>query len=261
MNLLEAILFSGLREIQAGGPGSGCHGPNCGRPKINEGDIVKIQKPISVWNQKTGDNDTFKPGTKATVLNVLPKVGTADQMLSVQVKRHHDAEYMKMDDVKLHKAAGPSTVETEPVPKSKIKQQFLSNDGSTMTVVKSPEMKEYTPRTIQEMADQPSRYKGQFEKIEKVDGADNQTTRVYDTSKVPSTAWGREGAPTAAPRPGVTLWVHRYPDHVTVQEQPYQRWGQKVTGIIQWRYNNVGKAFGMLKKRYGISIPLSKERF
>jgi hypothetical protein len=258
MNLIEAISLS---ELKAGGPGSGCHGPNCGRPPLKEGDVVKIQKPVTVWNQKTGNNDKYPPGTKAIVLNVLPKIGTADQMLSIQVKKHHDPTYFTTDDVKLHKAAGPTTVETDPVPKSKIKQQFTSNDGAQVTIVKTQETRDYDPRTIKDLANQASRYKGQFDQIEKVDGADNQTTRIYDTSKVPSTAWGREGAPTAAPRPGVTLWVHRYPDHVTVQEQSYLRWGTKAKGMIQWKYNNIGQAFGMLKKRYGISIPLSKERF
>jgi hypothetical protein len=228
---------------------------------LKEGDIVKIQKPVTVWNQKTGNNDKYPSGTKAIVLNVLPKIGTADQQIAVQVKKHHDPTYFGADDVKLHKAAGPTTVETEPVPKSKIKQQFTSNDGAQVTIIKSPQEKESDPTTIKDLANQSSRYKGQFEQIEKVAGADGQTTRVYDTSKVPSSAWGREGPSTAAPNAGVTLFVDRYHDHVTVEERSYQRWGFVSKGRIQWKYNNIGQAFGMLKKRYGISIPLSKERF
>jgi len=302
MNLVQAISFS---ELLAGGPGSGCHGPNCGRPKggienfptggahpkledqrwaawltrqqmlspniahtkdgkvIREGDIVKIQKPFVLWNEKTGNNDKFQPGLKAKVMHILPKVGNVDQMLSlnVQKKGHEDDRvHMKIDDVKLHKSTG-GTIEPQPVPKSQVKQSFLSNDGSRVTIVRTPETREYNPRTIKDLANQPSRYKGQFEKIEKVNGADGNITRVYDTSKVPSGAWGRGGPSTAAPRPGVTLWVHRYSDHVTIQEQSYQRWGFKTAGRIEWQYKNVGQAFGMLKRRYGISIPLSKERF
>jgi hypothetical protein len=227
---------------------------------MHEGDIVKIQKPVSVWNQKTGNNDKYGPGTKATVLHVLPKIGSAPQILSIQVKKHHDPTYFSVDDVKLHKSVG-ETIDPKPVPKSQIKQSFTSNDGSQVTFVKSQQTRDYDPRTIKDLANQPSRFKGKFDQVEKVDGADNNITRIYDTSKVPSRAWGVEGAPTAAPRPGVTLWVHRYPDHVTVQEQSYLRWGQKARGMIEWKYNNIGQAFGMLKKRYGISIPLSKERF
>ena len=262
MNLLEAISLS---ELKAGGPGSGCRGPNCGRPRsrdlsdnmlkqiwkktpapepvriaypkitpkstpikelsppqklyrqflrkqaegvekmqshiptailkdgtsVKEGDTVKVLKPIVAWNQKTGNNDTYPAGKKATVVNVLPKVGTASQQISVQVKKHHDPTYFGADDVKLHKSAGPTTIETEPVPKSKIKQQFTSNDGSQVTIVKTQETRDYEPRTIKDLANQSSRFKGQFDQVEKVAGADNQTTRVYDTSKVPSRAWGK----------------------------------------------------------------------
>jgi hypothetical protein len=267
MNLIESILLSELKKppvfyrIKAGGPGSGCHGSNCGRPPLKEGDIVKIQKPISVWNQKTGNNDKYPIGTKATVINVLPKIGTAVQQISVQVKKYHDPTYFGANDVKLHKAAGPTTVETDPVPKSKIKQQFTSNDGAQVTIVKTPEQKEYDPKTIKDLANQSSRYKGQFEQIDKVNGLGGNITRMYDSSKVPSTAWGKDGPATAASRPGATVWVHRYSDHVTIEEQSYQKWGLRTRGMVQWKYNNIGQAFGMLKKRYGISIPLSKERF
>jgi len=262
LNLMEAISIS---ELMAGGPGSGPTAPcpQCGHhgsTGIHEGDIVRIQKPLTVWNQKTGNNDTYPVGKRVTVINILPKIGTASQMIAVQAHKNHDPEYMKMEDVKLHKSIG-KTIEPEPVPKSQVIQKFTSNDGSSMTYVKTPQTREYDPRTLKDLANQTSRYKGKFDQVEKVDGADGNITRLYDTSKVPSDAWGREGAPTAAPRPGVTLWVHRYSDHVTIQEQSYLRWGQKASGIISWTYKNIGMAFGMLKKRYGISIPLSRERF
>lgn len=329
MNLLQAISLS---ELKAGGPGSGCHGDNCGRPagaskyapngdkklwekqqaperlgiqypmkdpaaeraqlehealthqsalalqqkygstaqaktadgtNVKEGDTVKLLKPVTVWNMKTGNNDTYPPGTKATVLHVLPKIGNADQIISVQVKRNHEAEYVKANDVKLYKATGPTTVETEPVQKSRIKQQFTSNDGAQVTIVKSPQTRDSDPRTIQDLASQASRYKGQFSQIEKVSGADGQTTRVYDTSNIPSRAWRNEGG-SAPAKSGVTVWVHHYDDHVTVQEQSYLRWGQKAKGMITWTYDKPQKfllqSVGMLKKRYGISIP-SKETF
>lgn len=338
MNLLEAISLS---ELQAGGPGSGCRGPNCGRPRVNrevtdqdiekvwkktpapqrvniafpkitpknaparelsvpqkmfrqymkkqaegvekmqpliptakssdgtlvkEKDIVKLLKPDTLWNTKTGDIDKFAAGKlKGVIVNVLPKVGD-NQLVKVNIlppTKKHEADqfrYIPAQDVKLYKAAGPTTVDTEPVPKSRIKQQFISNDGAQVTIVKSQETRDYNPRTIKDMANQPSRYKGQFDLIEKVDGADGQTTRVYDTSRASGEAWRQEGG-TALFRPGAVVFVDRYPDHVTIEERSYQRMGFKGKGRVQWRYNNIGQAFGMLKKRYGISIPLSQERF
>jgi hypothetical protein len=235
---------------------------------VKEGDIVKLLKPDTLWNMKTGDVDKFPAGKlKGVIVNVLPKIGN-NQSVKLNIlppTNKHEADqfrYLSTQDVKLHKAAGPTTIDTAPVPKSQIKQQYKSNDGAQVTIIKtSPEAKAYSPLDIKDLANRPSNYKGKFDQVEKVNGADQNITRVYDTSKVPSTSWGKEGAGTAAPRPGVTLWVHRYSDHVTIQEQRYQRWGYKAQGAIEWKYNNIGQAFGMLKKRYGISIPLSKERF
>lgn len=258
MNLLEALTLSELR-IYAGGQGSGPNapcpqcGPKHGNVGIKEGDVVKIKKPITVWNQKTGNNDTYHPGKKVIVLNVLPKVGHADQMISVQVHKHHDAEYMKMNDVELHKSVG-STIEPEEVQKSKIKVQYISNDGAQVTVVKTnPETKEYDPLTLQEMAQRASSFKGSFDRLEKVgnlpkevaeeympDRYEAHTSYIYDASKPNGT--------------GTTVWVHRYPDHVTVQEQHYMKYGHIDRPLITWRYDNVEKARKMLSKRYSIKV-------
>ena len=227
---------------------------------VKEGDVVKLKAPVTVWDQKSGNNKTFPPGTKATILSVLPKVGTADQMVGVQVKPNHDPEYMRAEDVSLHKAA-PATIPEAEIPKSKILQQFQSNDGATVTVLKTPQTRDYEPRTIQDLANQPSYYKGQFQRVEGVIVGPDRKTRLYDSSPVPASRWGREGPATAAYRPGQTVWVERFPDKVVVREQSYQRWGFKARGEIKWTYKNVGAAFGMLKQRYGISIPLGKERF
>src|ERR1700722_10116113 len=104
MNLLEAISFAGLKEIEAGGPGSGCHGPHCGRPKgdgskYHEKDIVKLLKPDSLWNTKTGNVDKFPAGKlKGVVVNVLPKIGDNPQMLKVNIMsptKKHEADQFR----------------------------------------------------------------------------------------------------------------------------------------------------------------------
>jgi hypothetical protein len=340
MNLQESIT---LAELKAGGPGSGCRGPNCGRPEgkmtpiqkqiwekqaapdpihidypkitpknapakslsapqklykdyakkqalgpenmqkqfghvakttdgtiIKEGDIVKLLKPDTLWNMKTGDVDRFPAGKlKGVVVNVLQKVGD-NQAVKLNIMpptKNHEADqfrYLPAQDLQLHKAAGPTTIETAPVKNSQILQQFKSVDGATVTYVKTPQTKDYTPRTIEQLASLPSRYKGQFQQIDKVIGAADNITRIYDSSKVPSTKWGVEGPATAASRPGATVFVDRYPNKIVVEERPYQKWGFRSRGPIQWTYDHPQKyllqALGTLKKRYGISIP-SKEDF
>lgn len=268
MNLAESMILS---ELRAGGPGSGPNAPcpQCGpgsksgdgnvkAPKapsavpIKEGDTVKIKKPISVWNQKTGNNDVYQPGKKVVVLNVLPKVGTADQMISVQVSRHHDADYMKMNDVELHKSVG-GTITPEPVPNSKVKVQYLSSDGAQVTVVKTPQNKEYDPQTLKEMAGRPSSFKGDFERLEKVVPVAKEIAEEYMPDKYePHTSYIFDASKESGV--GATVWVHRYDDHVTVQEQHYTRFSHIDKPLITWRYDNVEKARVMLSKRYSIKI-------
>lgn len=229
---------------------------------IKNGDTVRNKVPIRLWNEKYIRFDKFPPNTKFTVINVLPKIGTADQMVSIAREKHQYAEYVKVKDVELHKAVSPE-IDVQPVPKSQVKQQYTSSDGAKVTIVKSQETKEYTPKTIQELAKMPSKYKGQFEMVDKVTGADGNITRLYDSIRNVGKAWEQEG-PSAAYKSGQTVWVHRYSDKIIIQEQSYQKYGMKAKGRITWKYDKPQKfllaALGMLKRRYGIKIP-SKEKF
>ena len=276
MNLVETI------DVYAGGVGSGCHGPNCGRP-ISSGDTVKLKKPVTLWNTKTGDNDKFPAGQKAIVVDVLPKIGTADQMVKVNIvppTKNHEGEeqHVKMSDVefeksglthqvnpightelpmytnpKFHPTGGDwKKLDIQPVPKGQVQLKYKTSDGANVTIVKAKDAPEHDPRTLKEIASTPNYYKGKFNLVETVNGADDNTTRVYDSSK-PSLAHEKEGS-------GAVVWVHRYPDKVTVQEQSYTKWSTKKSGLITFEYKNVGRAFGMLNRRYGIRIPI-KGRF
>jgi len=230
------------------------HAPQTKGKPINEGDIVKTTKPMTVWNQKTGNNDTYPPGKKVTVINILPKVGQADQMISVQVSKHHDPDYMKMNDVVLHKSVG-GTITPEPVPTSKIKVQYTSNDGAQVTVVKSPkEPGEYEPKTLKEMASKPSPYKGTFEKLDKVTPVPKEIEEEYMPEKYEKHTTYIFDSETKESGTGVTVYVHRYPDRVTVQEQHYTRFSHIDKPLITWKYDNVEKARLMLQKRYSIKI-------
>lgn len=260
-------------NVYAGGPGSGCHGDKCGRPRIHqieEKDIVKLKKADSLWNTKTGNVDKFPPGLKAVVINVLPKVGSQDQLVKVTIQpptKKHEADamrYLKMEDVELHTpGVGNRTPKsaTFPVQSNQVIMKTVTSDGAKLTWVKPQNEPEKELQTLKDISKEASYYKGKFGLVDKVAGADGQTTRIYDTTKnIPSSVLQREGG-SAISKAGVTVWVHRYSDKVVIQEQQYARYSQKTRGIMSFEYKNIGSAFGMLKNRYGISIPLKGQRF
>lgn len=282
-----------MNLIHAGGPGSGPNAPcpQCGPhggKTISEGDTVKMKSGAKVFNPQTGERYDFPKGTKLTVVHVLPKVGNADQIVSVTTGGKHEdvrpTAYANMADLELHKSGithqvtpvAPNELplwsnpkfhpqvkewkklDIQPVPKSKVVTRYKSADGANVTVVKPADDKSET--STKNLATTESRFKGKFQLMEKVEGADGQTTRIYDSSNIPATGWKREGG-SAASKPGATVWVHRYANKVVIQEQSYTRWSGKTKGLVTFRYKNIGKAFGMMKRRYGISIKLSKGRF
>jgi len=260
MNLFDTI------NVHAGGQGSGptapcpqC-GPSGGKHKLEEGDFVKLKAPISVWNQKTGNNDTYPPGKVARIVNILPKVGDSPQMISVNVHKYHDPEYMKMEDVELHKPGSKEQVEDiKPVRKGMIIAKFKTADGADVTWVRSKEEKESDPKTMKQMSTDQHRLKGQFGLITSVPGKQdrpgyNRVTKLYDTSQMP--AHLQKGA-------GAVVYVNTYSrkgaiKSVVIQEQNYTTYANKSRGLLSFSYKNAAQAVGMLKSRYGITQRLSR---
>jgi len=261
MNLLQTI------DVHAGGQGSGPNAPcpQCGPAsgkahELEPGDIVTLKSPIKVWNQKTGNNDTFPAGTKAKVVNILPKIGTADQMISVNVHKHHDAEYFKMKDVELHKVGNKEQVEDiKPVRKGMIIAKFKTADGADVTWVRSKEEKESSPKTLKEISQTPHSMKGEFNLFDKIPGKQDRpgykrSTTVYDTTPLkPHMQQGK----------GAVLWVNTYSKkgaikEVVVQEQNHTTYGTKTRGMLSFSYKNAAQAVGMLNTRYGIKTKLSR---
>jgi hypothetical protein len=258
MNIIQTI------DVFAGGPGSGCHGDNCGRPslghKIEPGDKVKLKAPITVWNQKTGNNDTYHPGKVATVVNVLPKVFDADQMVSVQVHKNHDPEYTKMDNIELHKPGNADQVEEiKPVRAGKIIIKFETSDGAQVTWVKPQDAPQHDIKSIMQMAEDKHSLKGQFALIDSMKGVQDRpgfarVTKLYDTSGMPSHLQQGKAA---------TLYVNTYSRgggirQIVVQEQNTTTFSQKSKGMLEFDYKNAAAAVGMLKERYGIKTSLSR---
>lgn len=76
MNLTQAF-----NVIYAGGPGSGCKGPNCGRPATGQNNVPTSHGRLELTMERSG---TFKPKLKATPGHV----GKCD-MPSKNVYRYH----------------------------------------------------------------------------------------------------------------------------------------------------------------------------
>src|SRR5579864_1636851 len=107
MNLASTL---DILDVHAGGQGSGPSAPcpQCGphgdAKNVEKGDLVRFNHPVTVpteWGPQT-----YKKDTAAIVMNILPKVGDADQMLAVRVAMagaSHivESHYIKMSDVRL----------------------------------------------------------------------------------------------------------------------------------------------------------------
>ena len=95
--------------IQAGGPGSGCNGPNCGRPRGDGGHRYTAKQRERMLKRFASPMPKNVPG--------LTKQGQIEK--------------------------------GEPVRKGLIRQQFLTNTGAQYTVIKSPRARggDYKPQT------------------------------------------------------------------------------------------------------------------
>lgn len=260
MNIEQTI------EVHAGGQGSGPNAPcpQCGPQgkshEMEPGDFVKLKKEITVWNQKTGHNDKYPPGKVVTLVNILPKIGTADQMVSLQVHKNHDPEYFKMSDVEFHKVGNKEQVEDiKPVRPGMVLIKFKTWDGANVTWVRSKEEKEKSGKTLVEISKTPHGMKDKFNLLDKIPGKQDRpgfkrSTFVYDTTPLkPHMQQGR----------GAVVWVSSYSKkgavkEVVVQEQNHTTYGVKTRGMLSFNYKNSAQAVGMLKTRYGIKVKLSE---
>lgn len=118
-------LSGGLSWLYSGGPNSGCHGPNCGRPLGMTGRqrarVQRLLKAIPSMSRKTAI-----PGVK--------------------------------------RWKGRETIKLQPVRKSKVKQQFTSSQGHQMTVIKPSKQYQKSGRTwIYKKSPLKGQFKTEFE--------------------------------------------------------------------------------------------------
>lgn len=269
MNLHQTI------DVFAGGPGSGCNPDkgHCGRPvgskhEIEEGDQVKLKVPVVLYNMKTGNNDKNVMNQPARVEKILPKIGSNEQMIKVNViptYKHHEKDlhqFVKVSDVKLDKLGSVAQVtEVKPVPKSKVITKFKTADGADVTWVRPHVDHEEDVKSLKEIAESKHYMSGKFAQIDVVKGIQDKpgykrVTRMYDTSNYPAPYQKGSGA---------SVWVDAYTrkgkiTNVRIAEQNYTTYGTKTRGVLTFNYKNAAAGVGMLKSRYGITTKLSRLR-
>jgi hypothetical protein len=270
MNLEQTI--SVLPILEAGGSGSGPNAPcpQCGPHSgykstkghdIEEKDIVRINKPDSLYNFKTGNIDKFESGKlKGVVVNVLPKIGDNPSMVRVNIlpptKKHEqdNTRYFKISDVQLHKLGNTDQVkDIKPVSKGKVISKFKTADGATVTWVKPQAVGE---KEIKDPTKEQHYLKGKFEQTESTKGLQDRpgyvrVTKIYDTTGMPN--YFQKGSNS-------TVYVNTYSQkgaikNVVIQEQNTTTYGQK-TRFLSFSYKNAAAASGMLQSRYGITAKL-----
>jgi hypothetical protein len=283
-------------EIYAGGIGSGPNAPcpQCGPHSFKEGDKVTLKRGTSVVHPKSGGKFKFDNDEQGTVVNMLPKVGNADQMVAVQL--HHPPEdlgtgmptYARANDLVLHTPAtnispwsSPSKMTTKgnlkpsfdksghivapdphgitikPVQKSQVIMHTTTNDGASLTWVKTPQTSEAEAKNL---ANEEHSLKGKFNLLTGVGVKDedgqNRTTRVYDTTRTP--------LESRSVSRGSTVYVSSKTSGgkitgVNVREQNTGHYAQKIS-TASFSYKNAAAAIGMLKQRYGIVTSLKRLR-
>lgn len=284
-------------EIFAGGPGSGptspcpqC-GPHHGMLHTAEpGDIVKLL-PGGIVRHSMGPKQDVPPGHKFKIVNVMPKIGSNDQKVTITPVKgipkhlekrytyyadlHHLALVKKLDPDALGKLPAftkpwfkditvPSVKKEfgiKDVPMSKTIMKTTTNDGAKLTWVKPQVSQETTPKNLEEISREAHSLKGKFglqshtSTIPDIEGM-NKYTKVYDTTKTP--------LESRSVSKGATVWVSPTTHGgklkgISVREQNYTTHAQ-ILSTLSFNYKNAAKAVGMLKQRYGINTSLNKLR-
>jgi hypothetical protein len=236
-----------LISLEAGGPGSGCRGSNCGRP-IGAKQFQQMRQKL----KRTG----IDIPRKASPWDV---VRTYDAWFRGQKERDRQAKLAQRMNQKargrLSKAlakgkigkriqAKPNvSIAVKPVWKGRVKQQFTTPQGHQVTTLKTPGQYQKRGDT---WVNKPSAYKGQF----LVDLAEHRT---YNDPKERNSFFIHQEAPDK----GVSVEVHRNLGSLSVNviERKLGEYG----AIVDHRevsFKNVGRAMGFLNRRYGLTFKI-----
>lgn len=244
-----------LLRITAGGAGSGCTGPNCGRPRTNfeEGDRAMLNKVTRAFDEKRLMYRKFPMGTEVTVQSVTKAHAGNPETVTVSSKRLSGLT-LPAHELTFLKSGKGKNIDVQPVPKRYVKLEMTLRNGAKYTIIK-PE-KEGKKRGAQDPSNKKSRFKGEFDKPTKFYGASDRPGQNLKSWVTEATRDER----------GTTLFIHRYSDSqgrptgVVIQEHPWMNEHYRMGTPLQFEFRNAGKAMGLLQSRYGISFKMKEWR-
>jgi hypothetical protein len=226
-----------------GGAGSGCTGPNCGRPTTGwreqrEALKKELQQVRLKLKIRRGQPGYVKKHNRQN-LKVIR------EGLKVQLR------YTRRDKLVpgLVRRAGKHAILVQPVWKGNVKKQFVSQEGHKVTILKQPKEYEKSGTT---WLGKPSPYRGQFKK-----DSDDFIQHTMDNPKERNSFWVARQAPDSA----VSIELHRNLGELKVKV--VERQLGEYNAIAKHKevtFNNVGVASGFLNKRYGITFKLKQEK-
>lgn len=248
-----------ITSIFSGGPGSGCHGPNCGRPitaknyqrmvqKLkNIG--VRVKRGTSPWDVvKTYDAWFRGAKTRATVKKEAQRIAKKAKLKIQRAIQKGKLPKIGKTTPGIVKTKGREHIDVQPTPKSQVKKQYTMDDGTKMTVIKT--QKEYETRPENEnWLRKPDLYKGRYI----LDKPLFQKTTLGDKNEKNSWFIHNE-----APGKSRSIEIHRQlgdSKHVTITQRELGQY-DAIANHREVTFNNIGRAAGWLNKKYGITFKL-----
>lgn len=229
-----------LLVLNAGGTGSGCHGPNCGRP------VSQAAKKWATKQKAKATRDRNKL-MKQQARDRAARKASAPGRKALQKRLGYKKtkKWLKENAAKIKQGAPVKIVVKDPS-KRWVKQQGKTPDGAKWAILKPAGQND---KSGMSWAGKISPYKGQFSQTLSM-------PTVYNAQEH-NTVFERrddQGQQTHA------VIVHRNfgegDKHVTVKEVDL---GDHAA-ISRWRqvsFNNIGRAAGFLNRRYGIRFKLT----
>jgi len=227
--------------------------------KIEQGDRVVNMVRYKAKYTHTGIRRKMPIGTELTAYEVHYDVTPGQVPWALVGSKMWGREKVPLSMLQfLQKSEDTPSIVVKDVPKSKIKQQITMADGTKYTIIQPDSMRAKYGKG--DPTKKESRLKGQFDKLEKFFGAAGVKAGEKLRSWV-TEAYNQKG------EMGVTLFIHKYvsettgkPTAVVIQEHRWTGMRYRTGAPLQFEYKNAGKAMGLLKSRYGISIKMKDWR-
>jgi hypothetical protein len=227
-----------LMDVLAGGPGSGCHGPNCGRPHTKaetEGLKKELKEVRDRLGVKRGQKGYARKHNRAN-LKIL-KEGLK-RRIQYGKRREKILPGMKWKKGKI-------TIPVKPAWKGRVKQSFKTAEGHQVTVVKPRKLQDREGKT---WLRKPSEFKGKFVKTHDEFNVMGKLERNVLFQAIR----GDKGQAVQISRDygnkAVFVKEAALLSHVGTHDN--------IIRTRQVKFKNFGQAFGFLKMRYGISFKL-----